>query len=293
MTTKTDFLNRLNELTAGLPESERERLAAHASEMIDDRVEMGMEESAAVRALGAPEALLKDAAPAVTASNGGDSADCAGEIREVHIHVKNADAQIVRRPLPGNMTAQLRASEANCFTWSLSDGVLTVAEAGEVRRGLFRRDAELTLILSDITLQKLIADSYGGDLELTGLEATEMAVLNASSGDIRLTRFTCGGRFEATARSGDVRLERSDLRGGCKLESTSGDVEMIRTLAPDARLSTASGDIKVVLPELKGGVAVYAQSDSGEVRVPLGAPPDAQYRIQARSVSGDIEILER
>ena len=221
------------------------------------------------------------------------------------------------------MSAQLRASEADRFTWSLAEGVLTVSEAGEVRRGLFRRDAEMTLILSDFQPEKLIADSYGGDIEITGVSACEMAVLASSSGDIALRSFTCGGRVEITSRSGDIRLTGASVKGDCKLESMSGDVELnqlqtaslrVRTasgdtecaglrahtaaigavsgdisltdalatasllcettsgdvdldgaIAPDTRLSTASGDITLKLPAVEGGVAVRAESRSGEV----------------------------
>ena len=67
MTTKNDFMDRLDALTAALPESERERLKTYFAEMIDDRVEMGMDEESAIRALGTPEELLRDVAPAARA----------------------------------------------------------------------------------------------------------------------------------------------------------------------------------------------------------------------------------
>lgn len=349
--TKTDFLNRLNALTATLPESERERLRTYFAEMIDDRVEMGMDEETAVEALGAPENLLKDIAPAgaLVPRAGGDEG-CEDEIREIHIHLKNADATVKRAPLPDGMTAQLRASEANRFTWSLADGVLTITESGEVRRGLFHRDAEMTLLLSDFPLQKLIADSYGGDVEALDIEVAEMAVLASSSGDLWLRSAACDGRLEATSRSGDIRLEDTAVQGDCKLESmsgdvelrqlqaaslrvrtasgdteceglransaavgavsgdielcdaqidtsllcetTSGDVELKRAIAPDTRISTVSGDIEVRLLPLEGGLEVRAESRCGDVRVPFNAAPDARYRVFARSVSGDIAVIE-
>ena len=348
MKTKLEFLNRLNALTATLPESERARLRAYFAEMIDDRVEMGMDEETAVLALGAPEELLKDISPAIPRAYPGSDQSCEGEISEIHIHLKNADATLVKQLLPGGASAQLRTSEASCFTWSLSDGVLTVSESDEVRRGLFRRDASMTLILSDCAPRKLIADSYGGDIEVDGVEVSDMAVLASSSGDIKLSRLICGGRLEATSRSGDIRLGASEIKGDCKLESmsgdvkllqlqaaslrvrtasgdtegtgirantaaigavsgdielsdavidatmlcetTSGDIELSRALAPDTRLSTASGDIKLLLPEVPGGVEARADSRSGDVRVPFNATPDTRYRVQARSVSGDIDI---
>lgn len=349
--TKQAFLDRLNALMGALPESERERLRNYFEEMIDDRVEMGMDEETAVEALGAPEALLKDVAPAApTAPYTGGNADCEGDIREIHIHLKNADATLQRAPLPGNMSAQLRASEPNHFTWNLSDGVLTISERDEVRRGLFRRDADMTLILSDFAPEKLIADSYGGDLEITGVSVKDMAVLASSSGDIWLRSFSCGGRLEATSRSGDIRLEDTEIAGDCKLESmsgdvalrqlsaaslrvrtasgdtdceglrantaaigavsgdielsdalaeqsllcetTSGDVDLRRAVTPDMRLSSVSGDIEVALPPVDGGVSVRAETKCGDIRVDFPESIDAACRIVAKSVRGDISIVE-
>ncbi len=329
MTAKRDYMEKLDALTAALPESERERLRTYFAEMIDDRIEMGMDEQAAVEALGAPEDLIRDVAPAAPAV--GDDHACTGEIREVRIHMKNADVQVLRQPLTGGMSAQLRASESDRFTWSLADGVLTVSETDRVRRALFRRDATLSLILSDCVPEKLIVDSYGGDLNVNSVEVSDTAVLTASSGDIVLHRVSCGGRLEATASSGDILLrqlkahsvrvrttsgdaecdglranaaafaavsgdlELKDLAVETALtcETTSGDVEVKRAAAAEMRLSTTSGDIKVVLPKGAAGVAVRAVSRSGDVEAPFGDVPGARCTIQASSVSGDIEIVER
>ena len=331
MTAKHDFMERIDALTAALSESERERLRTYFAEMIDDRIGMGMDEETAVQARGAPEDLIRDVAPAGQAPAAGDEHACVGEIREVRIHMKNADVQVFRQPLTGGMSAQLRASETDRFTWSLADGVLTVSETDRVRRALFHRDAKLSLILSDCVPEKLIVDSYGGDLSVNGVEIADTAVLTASSGDIKLQRVKCGGRLEATASSGDIQLKQLDapgvrvrttsgdaechgLRAGAAAfaavsgdlelkdlavetvltcETTSGDVELKRAIAPEIRLSTASGDINVALTKDCGRVAVRAVSRSGDVEAPFADVPDARCTIQANSVSGDIEIVER
>ena len=59
--TKAEFLARLTAALSQLPAAERERAAAYYSEMIDDRMEDGMDEAAAVAALGAPEELARQA----------------------------------------------------------------------------------------------------------------------------------------------------------------------------------------------------------------------------------------
>lgn len=303
--TKFDFLNRLNALTVHLPESERERLKSYFTEMIDDRVEMGMDEETAVEALGSPEALLKDIAPAGALQPiSGTDDTCSGDIREIHIHMKNADAAIRRGPLPDNVSAQLRPSELNRFTWSLKDGVLTVSETGEVRRGLFHRDAEMTLILSNYVPEKLIADSYGGDLGIINVEVKDMAVLASSSGDIALRHFSCGGRIEVTSRSGDIRLEDSAIQGDCKLESMSGDVKLRQLQAASLRVRTASGDAEcaglrantaaigavsgdIGLTDAVAATSLICEATSGDVELTRAIAPDTRLS----TASGDITLL--
>ncbi|MBR0368278.1 MAG: DUF4097 family beta strand repeat protein [Clostridia bacterium] len=328
MTAKNDFMERLDALTTALPESERERLRSYFAEMIDDRVAMGMDEDVAVEALGAPEALLRDVAPDAPADAAPDDHACVGEIREIHIHMKNADVQVISQPLNGGMSAQLKASETDRFTWRLEDGVLTVSETDKVRRAFFRRSAKLSLILSDFVPEKLIVDSYGGDLDVAGVEIADTAVLTASSGDIRLVRVSCGGRLEATSSSGDIILRQMnaqrlrvrttsgdaecdglraveaafaavsgdlELKGiavedSLTCETTSGDVELERASAAQMRLSTASGDIKVRLASGIGPAEVRAVSRSGDVKAPFADIPNARCKIQANSQSGDIDI---
>ena len=53
--TKLEFLSELRARLSGVPEKELESSLDYYSEMIDDRIEDGMEEKDAVRAVGTPE----------------------------------------------------------------------------------------------------------------------------------------------------------------------------------------------------------------------------------------------
>ena len=287
MTSKQAFLNELDRLMAGMPEDEQVRLKDYFTEMIDDRMEMGMPEADAVSALGEPEALLRDAAPmqlpAVQA--GGGSADYRDAIREIHIHVKGADAVVKRAPLPDGMTAQINASQSNLFKWDLTDGVLTITEAGEVRRILFGRSAKLTLILPELIPDVLIVNSYGGDIEVDGLQVETRAVLATSSGDISMNRFGCQGRIELTTRSGDLSLSEIEAYADCKLEALSGDIELKRVNANRLRLRTASGDIEG--SQLRVGT-LAAGTASGDIEIDNAT---AETSILCESTSGDINLM--
>lgn len=330
MTEKQEFMEALSERMAGLPERERVRLMDYFAEMIEDRVELGMSEEDAVAALGDPEALLRDTCPeafeaetALQPLPGGES--CAGDLREIRIHLKNGDAKVRRGPLPEGMTAQINATERQRFTWHLEDGVLTVAEAEPPRRRLFRREALLTLILAGPDPEVLIADSYGGDIEIEGLSPTVRAVLASSSGDIALRRFGCGGRLEVTARSGDIALSDIDARADCKLENLSGDIELKRVSAASLRARAASGDIDgaairagtvalgtaagdIALKDAAATASILCETTSGDVDLRRAAAPDLRlsttsgdisarltpapggYAVEAVSRSGDVRV---
>lgn len=53
---KTEFLDRLRAALADLPAEELEKTLGYYAEMIEDRMEDGMDEEAAVAAMGDPEA---------------------------------------------------------------------------------------------------------------------------------------------------------------------------------------------------------------------------------------------
>ena len=307
---RQELLEALRQRLENLPESEMRRQLERFAEMIDDRVEMGMPETDAVAALGDPDKLIADSLlPAAAAPEARDYGDA---IREIHIHMKNADARVCGGILPEGMTARIEASERNVFTWSLENGVLTLTEEAGNRRALFRRDSALTLTLSDISPEKLIADSYGGDLKIEGINPRELTVLSTSTGDIRVSRLSCDGRAEVTSRSGDIALNDVQTGGDCKLENMSGDIEMNRLTAASLRGRAASGDIDgmsvqagtVALGAASGDIHVEALSASasilcetttGDIRLSLtGGPYDIDGRggipVRLNTRSGEIRV---
>ena len=57
---KTEFLDRLRAALADLPAEELEKTLGYYAEMIEDRMEDGMDEEAAVAAMGDPEAVARE-----------------------------------------------------------------------------------------------------------------------------------------------------------------------------------------------------------------------------------------
>lgn len=287
MNDRASFLNALGALMTELPQAEREHLLAQFADMIDDRMDMGMTEAEAVRALGAPEALLRDYAPSGAPTPvDGISEDWQEGIREIHLHFRNADVEIVSQQLPEGVAARLSASANNAFAWHMDGDTLTVEERGEARRGLFKQARTLHLALSDCQPETLIADGYGGDLRVVGLSVAHMTVLSTSSGDIALERFQCGGRTELTTRSGDMTLRDCAIDGNTKLEATSGDIELKRFSTDTLRLRTASGDV-----EIKGMNARTAAfgTTSGDIEL---SGLRAATSLMCESASGDIDLRD-
>ena len=304
MSTRQEFIDALNARLAGLPEGLRHQLGDQLTELLDDRIDMGMTEADAVAALGNIDDLVRDYAPSSLVPSGpAGSAGYDATIREIHIHVKNGDAEIVSGQLPEGMTARIEASEENAFTWHLEDGVLTLGEVDEARRGLFKRDREVTLTLAEGRAAKLIADSYGGDIEVSGIHLDDMAVLASSSGDIEMKRVTCGGRTELTTRSGDLELTDVRVEGDCKLEAMSGDVELTRVFVTSLRLRTASGDVEgkglrantaavstvsgdIEVDGIEAAASILCESRSGDIELEDAATPD----LRLSTSDGDIEL---
>lgn len=323
MNNRRGFLDAVESRLGSLPEAERQRLMIYFADMLDDRIAMGMDEDAAVDALGDVDALIRDAALMPAEARGGS--DYGDAIAEVRLHVKNADAEIVAAPLPDGMSARIEASASRVFTWRLDGGVLTVQEAGETKRGLFKRDERVKITLSGCRPAKLIADSYGGDITVEGLEVGETAVLAASTGDLILKGSACGGRVELTTRSGDIELAGLRVTGDCKLEALSGDVALKEATVGSLRARTASGDIEcehlradtaalgatsgdIQLDDAILGASLLCETGAGDIDLNSVTAMDARlssaagdidvrllacpegYIIDARSKTGDVDV---
>lgn len=68
--TKAEYLRRLNRALKPLEREERRKTLEYYGEMIDDRVESGLNEAEAVKQLERPEDIARDLAPATTRKHG-------------------------------------------------------------------------------------------------------------------------------------------------------------------------------------------------------------------------------
>ena len=127
---KQAFLKELEQLTAALTEQERARLLEYYGEMIDDRMEEGLDEAEAVAALGDPDALVRELSPAEPVAE--ESARTVTALNGLRIRVSGADVQIRTAPLDNGAAAQLVFSDPTRFSCRDDGGVMVIEELNAV-----------------------------------------------------------------------------------------------------------------------------------------------------------------
>jgi len=150
---------------------------------------------------------------------------------------------------------------------------------------------------------RVTGDNGSGDLTLTGVGGVDARAtsgdihLNSVAGDVKfdltsgeLSVDRVSGRLDLEATSGDIKATHLE-KGPVHLKTTSGDVEVRLDQAADVTVRGTSGDIRVVAPE--AAYRVKTDTSSGKVKNGLGDRTDGTYGIDARTVSGDVELASR
>ncbi len=286
---KQAFLDALRGLAGTLSEEERARLVSYYAEMIDDRMEEGLSEEAAVADLGDPAELVRDLVPAQPAPAGSrqERSETVDALRDVRIRVSDTDVTVIRAPLANGAAAQLRFSEPDRYTWRMAEDALEIVENESPRRGFFRlKQPTVTLTLSGRLPGALAFEGRGGDLRLDGVELGGDLTITSSSGDIDLSDVTCASEIGFSLRSGDLSLTRVSAHGALRTEGLSGDIEAVRlSVDGDLWLKTTSGDI--TLREVNCG-ALNLAATSGDIELDRGRA----LSTAVRTSSGDVRLIE-
>ncbi|MDO4865955.1 MAG: DUF4097 family beta strand repeat-containing protein [Clostridia bacterium] len=283
------FLDALRGLAGALSEEERARLIDYYAEMIDDRMEEGLSEDAAVADLGDPAELVRDlvsAQPAPSASRQ-ERSETVDALRDVRIRVFDADVAVIRAPLANGAAAQLRFSDPGHYTWRMAGDALEISENEGQRRGFFRlKQPTVTLTLSGRLPGALTFEGRGGDLRLDGVELGGDLAITSSSGDINLSDVTCASEIGFSLRSGNLSMTRVAAHGALRAEALSGDIEVLRlSVDDDAWLRTTSGDI--TLREVRCGALTLAAT-SGDIELDRGHA----LATSVHTSSGDVWLIE-
>ena len=318
---KAQFIEKLTALLSAQSEAERGQLIDYYTEMIDDRVEVGLTEEEAVAALGEPEALARDFSPAeaslpeaLPAAAADPGAEFVDALREVRAYMRYADILIRREPLANGAAAQLQFSDPGAFEYRVEGGVLVVTEKPEARRGLFSLDIAIggmrlgssperkfTLTLAETVPDQLIVETGSGDVTLTDVQARDLLALSSGSGDIELSRCGCGGRVDIATGSGDASGDHLNIRDDLKVKSASGDIALRHVRVRNLRMNTASGDVEIsgldceslsasgasgdlTLNDVESAATIACATTGGDIKLSHPIAP----QIHLNSTSGDI-----
>jgi DUF4097 and DUF4098 domain-containing protein YvlB len=150
---------------------------------------------------------------------------------------------------------------------------------------------------------KVTGDNGSGDLAITGVSGVDATSrsgevlvrdvsgdvkLDLTSGDVSVDQLT--GRLDIQATSGDVNAIH--LKGGpVNVKTTSGDLRLALDEANDVTAEGTSSDIQVLAPA--GDYQTHTNTHSGDVANGLIDNPEGTHKIDATTVSGDVQLAAR
>ena len=288
---KQAFIDTLTARTAGLPESERARLVAYFTEIIDDSIEDGVPEDEAVAALGSPDELLRELEPTASRSAQPAAGTAVEALRSLSVRVQNADVVIRRAPLENGAAAQAQFSHPERFTWRMDGDTLVIEEKAAEAKFSFlgirltagAPSGDVTVTLSGDLEGDFTFAGYGGDLSADGLRIGRAISVNSASGDVNLWNADCGGDITAHSGSGEIEL-RALCCAQLRVSTGSGDIELDRCHAAGVRVKSGSGDVRLVEVGADGALSIEVASGDVEAeRCNVG-------ELMLSAASGDVDV---
>lgn len=308
---KEQFLSELSRRLDGLNGNDLYRTLEYYAEMIDDRMEEGMSEEAAVAALGDLEAIAREImqdAPARESAKREESDEAdeperqvfTGELRRIHLDSMDADFVVRGAELPEGTCCVVE--KAQDMRWRMEDGALTISDS-ENDGGHIRFDTDPGKSGGSRGSFWFSADSEGGVRGLLNrifsmhtVQGQPVTVLvpehvrcemeiHSKSGDVQLENFALDGSVRADSFSGDLSAAHVSATGELAMKSTSGDVELSECRALRLTLKSTSGDIQLRSVESETGAS--AASVSGDVTVQGANLVD---ELTCQTASGDVRL---
>lgn len=305
---KEQFLSELSRRLDGLNGNDLYRTLEYYAEMIDDRMEDGMSEEAAVAALGDLEAIAREImqdAPARESAKREESDEAdeperqvfTGELRRIHLDSMDADFVVRGAELPEGTCCVVEKAQG--MRWRMEDGALTVSDSendgGHIHfdtdsgkgRGSFRFSADseggMRGLLNRIFSMHIV---QGRPVTVLVPERVRCEIdIHSKSGDVQLENFALDGSVRADSFSGDLSAAHVSATGELAMKSTSGDVELSECRALRLTLKSTSGDIQLRSVESETGTS--AASVSGDVTVQGANLVD---ELTCQTASGDVRL---
>ena len=295
---KIEFLEQLEARLRGINIVDRIRSLDYFSEMIDDAMENGMNETEAVASLGdideiadrimqeAPESPLRAEKPVGGGEKEENFAPVDSEFSSIRVRVRESDVNILRSE-DGESRVDCVDHERVYHRVFTEGGVLNIEEVDErrwfERIKSFSKSLKVNIYLPEAAFDSLDIETMSGDIKVDGGFAFNNARAKTLSGDVEFFA-PVHGELELSSTSGDVhskgqseldKLTVHSISGDVKLSgfvctllaeagSTSGDIEAAEITCESGRFKSVSGDTK-----LRGIVCadlLEIASTSGDVR---------------------------
>ena len=312
---KAEFFDALRRGLAGLPEADAQNVLDYYGELIDDRMDEGMDEEAAVAALGSADELAaavladrpvtgliqKYLQPRQETKNAARDGDCwtvRDGFRSVSIRNRSADVRVERSP-DADCRVIYEGEGANApREVVVENGTLCIrgerGAAQPVRGGwlerLFSRlevgvsfGERIVLQLPGTDCDSLRVSLNAGDFTLDRGFRIGETELKTVSGDLHVEGFS-GGQMRIETASGDVSLNDAEFSGELRVAAASGDVNGENLRCGSAVFQTASGDLSLELLSCDRFEAKTASGDLDLERVICAGP------MTAATASGDLSL---
>ena len=311
---KEQFLSELSRRLDGLNGNDLYRTLEYYAEMIDDLMEEGMSEEAAVAALGDLEVIAREImqdAPARESARREERGESdkserqvfTGELRRIQLDSRDADFIVRGAELPeGACCVVENAQDMRC---RMENGALIVSDSENNGGGHIHFDTDSGKSSDSRDSFWFSTDSESGVRGLLNrifsmrtAEGKPVTVLvpervrcemeiRSKSGDVQLENFALDGGVRADSFSGDLSAAHVSATGELEMKSMSGDVELSECRALRLTLKGTSGDIQLRSIESETGAS--AASVSGDVTVQGANPVD---ELACQTASGDVRLCD-
>jgi lia operon protein LiaG len=191
-----------------------------------------------------------------------------GDTVELYLHGTvrtgrtDAEPELAAERSGGSLMISTDRTKAVVFGYFASNMVLEIGVPERYAGDLTVHTSSGDVEISDQNLSALFVETSSGDMRLSSIQAAELST-HSSSGD-QTANGLRSGRAQFRSSSGDILA--GNLQGGARAESSSGSITLrFRDFSSDVEVHSSSGDVELYLTG------------------------SAQFRLEARSSSGDID----
>ncbi len=312
---KTEFLEALKTCLDGMDESERRASVEYYAEMIDERMEDGMDEESAVGALGSPFLAAEQLRAARTDAPKSQATEVnqsyPGTVHMIETDLAVTDLQVYRTQGSEITLCYYDDAENPYYLADCTDGALSFRRSsrnmnliGISFSGNRFRPAKIGI--PENFSGSLALSSSTGKIEIRGLDLTGDLQIKASTGAVRLEQLTVSGettvkvstgtvhvkdvrskRAAFRASTGEIRLEAVKCAQNLEVSATTGELHILNASADEIDFKTTTGEITA--EQITVGRRIEAVATTGDVHCSL-ENQSAEFTIQCQTSTGESNL---